>query len=100
MCDVRIKEYGGNVNIELDGGGKVDFGVPQQRWHPGEDPAVMQTARFAGQTVMAITDDAGAFDLHFLGFKTGGFKTIDDAKKAAPEFTRKVFARLSSLIAD
>lgn len=57
----------------------------------------MQTARFGGQEMMAITDDAGAFDLHF---KTGGFPSIETAKQAAPEFARRVFARLSAMIAD
>ncbi|WP_232452605.1 hypothetical protein [Burkholderia ubonensis] len=47
--------------------------------------------------MMAITDDAGAFDLHF---KTGGFPSIETAKQAAPEFARRVFARLSAMIAD
>lgn len=60
----------------------------------------MQQARFAGQEVMAITDDAGAFDLHYLGFKTGGFKTIEEAKIAAPEFTRKVLVHMTNLIAN
>jgi hypothetical protein len=85
------------MHIEIDGSGKVNLSVPQQKWGGGT-PGVMQQARFAGQEVMAITDDAGAFDLHYLGFKTGGFKTIEEAKIAAPEFTRKVLAHMTSLI--
>lgn len=46
----------------------------------------------------AITDDAGAFDMLYLGYVTGGFQTIEAAKTAAPGFARQVFAHLSSLI--
>ncbi|KVR92324.1 hypothetical protein [Burkholderia vietnamiensis] len=90
------------MNLDIDGGGKIAFNVPQQRWIDpnGGDGSVMQTARFGGQEMMAITDDAGAFDLHFLHFKTGGFRSIEAAKHAAPEFARRVFARLSAMITD
>ncbi|RQR65675.1 hypothetical protein DIE18_04285 [Burkholderia sp. Bp9125] len=89
------------MNIEINGGGKVLFGAPQQRWHSqAGDGAVLQTARFAGQEMMAITDDAGGFELLYLGFKTGGFSTMEVAKQAAPAFARRVLARLSEMIAD
>jgi len=42
---------------------------------------------------MALADDAGAFDLSFLHFKTSGFPSIEAAKQAAPEFARRVLAR-------
>ncbi|WP_240691006.1 hypothetical protein [Burkholderia cepacia] len=90
------------MNLEIDDSGKVAFNGPQQRWVDpnGDDGSVLQVARFGGQEMMAITDDAGAFDLHFLHFKTGGFPSIDAAKQAAPEFARRVFARLTVMIAD
>ncbi|WP_199028850.1 hypothetical protein [Ralstonia sp. ASV6] len=90
------------MNIEIDGGGRVAFNAPQQRWVDpnGGDGRVIQMARFGGQEMMAITDDGGAFDLHFLHFKTGGFPTIEAAKQAAPEFARRVLARLAEMIAD
>lgn len=87
------------MELELSGGGRVMFGAPQQYWH-GNNPTVMQTSRFAGQEMMAITDDAGAFQLLYLGFQTGSFTTIEDAKKSAPALARKVLSRLSEMIAD
>ncbi|QMI49984.1 hypothetical protein [Burkholderia sp. MBR-1] len=90
------------MDLDIDGGGKIAFNAPQQRWIDpnGGDGSMMQTARFGGQEMMAVTDDAGAFDLHFLHFKTGGFPSIEAAKQAAPEFARRVFARLTAMIAD
>lgn len=49
---------------------------------------------------MAITDDAGAFELDYLGHIGSGFASIEDAKAAAPEFARAVLERLRNLIQD
>ena len=49
---------------------------------------------------MAITDDAGAFELDYLGRFGNGFASIEDAKAAAPEFARAVPERLRNLIQD
>ncbi len=77
------------MQIELDGGGTVVFGAPQMRWFdPKGDGSVMQICRMAGQDMTAITDDAGKFDLHYMHFKTGGFRSMDEAKNAAPEFAK------------
>ncbi len=84
------------MTIELHAGGRVQFLGPQQRWDAGpsdESKGVLETALFAGQRMMAITDDAGGFELHYLGFATGGFRTMDIAKHAAPEFARRVLRR-------
>lgn len=90
------------MNIEIDGGGKIAFNASQQRWvdPTGDDGRARQTAQFGGQEMMAIIDDAGAFDLHYLHFKTGGFPTIELAKQAAPGFARRVVARLVEMISD
>lgn len=85
------------MSIELDAGGRLTIEAPQQRWSAG--PAG-EAALFAGQTMVAVPDGAGGFDLHYLGFMTTGFKTIDIAKLAAPEFARRVLARMSAMIAD
>lgn len=85
------------MQISLHGGGKVLMASPQQRWH-GDNPEVAQFARFAGQDMTAITDDAGAFVLTYLGYQTGGFQSIEAAKSAAPEFARQVLAHMSNLI--
>lgn len=82
------------MNIELDGGGKVKMACVQKQWHGN---AIMQIARFAGEEVMAIDDDAGGFSLHYLGFTTGGFTSIDDAKSAAPCFVKAVLTRMIDL---
>ena len=70
---------------------------PQQVWF-GNEPHLMQTARFAGQEMLAISDDAGAFELDYLGHVAGGFSSIEDAKAAAPVFARAVLERLRNLI--
>jgi len=60
----------------------------------------MQTSVFAGLKMVAITDDAGAFDLHYLNHKTCGFASMEAAKQAAPAFAREVLAYLSAKIND
>lgn len=50
--------------------------------------------------MMATTDDAGAFELDYLGHIGSGFASIEDAKSAAPEFARAVLERLRNLIQD
>jgi hypothetical protein len=87
------------MKVELDAAGRLNFRVPQQMWF-GDDPHMMQSARFAGHEMMAVTDDQGSFDLHYLNFQMGGFKSIDEAKQAAPAFARKVLARMVEMIAD
>lgn len=72
---------------------------PQQVWW-GDSPEVMQIARFAGQEMIAITDDSGGFELDYLGHIATRFASIEDAKSAAPEFARAVLERLRSLIQD
>lgn len=78
---------------------KLQHAAKQQTWH-GDEPGVMQTANFAGQQMVAITDDAGAFDLMYLGFETKGFESMDSAKAAAPKFARQVLSHLSELVTD
>ncbi|MGO3743813.1 MAG: hypothetical protein ACTJG9_00335 [Alcaligenes aquatilis] len=46
------------MTIELDGGRKVKMACVQKQWHAN---AIMQIARFAGEEIMAINDDAGGF---------------------------------------
>lgn len=88
------------MHIELNGNGRQAFIGPQQRWVAFSGLNDLQTARFAGQEMMAITDDAGGFELHYLNFKAGGFTSLAAAKQAAPEFAKRVLARLSEMIAD
>ncbi len=92
--EIRFMED--KMKIRLDGAGKLAMAAPQQLWR-GEDE-VMQTAVFAGHEVMAITDDAGRFDLHYLGFMTGSFASIEDAKISAPAFAKAVLAHMTELI--
>lgn len=83
------------MQIELDGGGKVKMSAAQKQWRGNE---VMQTAVFAGQEVMAITDDAGAFDLHYLGFTTAGLASLEEAKASAPAFIKAVLVHMTTMI--
>ncbi|MCK9709869.1 hypothetical protein [Pseudomonas syringae] len=87
------------MQIKVREGDVFPLNRPQQVWW-GDNPEVMQVARFAGQEMMAITDDAGAFELDYLGHIGSGFATIDDAKAAAPDFARAVLERLHNLIQD
>jgi hypothetical protein len=69
------------------------------KWfNSNDDGSIMQVCKMAGQEMTAITDDAGAFDLHFMHFKTGGFLSIEEAKNAAPEFARLVLNHLLSML--
>ncbi len=87
------------MDIKIDGGGQVVFGVPAFFWRdPSGDGSLMQVCKVAGQDMMAITDDAGGFDLHYMHFKTGGFRSMTEAKAAAPEFAKKVLNHLLTLI--
>lgn len=86
------------MKLEVNGGGKVAFGIPPMNWvDPKGDGSVIQFCRVAGQEMMAITDDAGKFDLHYLNFKTSGFITMEAAKQAAPEFARLVLRHMIEL---
>jgi hypothetical protein len=89
------------MKIEIGPGGKLLFDA-EQRWHAteGGSPEVMQLARFAGQEVMAITDDQGGFQLHYLGFQASGFYAMESAIAAAPEFARRVLLRMLELVAE
>nr|WP_234288219.1 hypothetical protein [Pseudomonas fluorescens] len=50
------------MQIKVREGGVFPLNRSQQVWW-GDSPEMMQVARFAGHEMMAIADDAGAFDL-------------------------------------
>ena len=79
------------MDIRLHAGGKFVMGGPQQKWNGDE---IMQTSLFAGHEMIAITDDAGAYDLLYLHFKQAGFETMEAAKTAAPEFAQAVLKKM------
>jgi len=87
------------MEIKVREGSVFPLNWPQQVRH-GDKPQAMQIARFAGQGMMAITDDAGAFELDYLVHISSGFASMEDAKAGAPEFTRAVLERLRNLIQD
>jgi len=87
------------MQIKVREGEVFPLNRPQQVWW-GDSPEVMQIARFAGQEMMAITDDAGAFELDYLGHIASSYTSIEEAKTAAPEFARAVLDRLRNLIQD
>ncbi|SOZ73341.1 hypothetical protein CBM2626_U40007 [Cupriavidus taiwanensis] len=58
--------------------------APQQRWHGGSP--VAHYARFAGQDMTAITDDAGAFDLLYLGLGRAAFRPLMRRKQLRHSF--------------
>lgn len=89
---------GNAMQIAPHAGGKIQLARPQMVWLSLHSGGVMETALFAGHEVIAITDDAGGFDLTYLGFEACGFPTMEAAKAAAPEFAQQVLARMSKMI--
>ena len=87
------------MRVKVREGDMFPLNRSQQVWW-GDSPQVMQVARFAGLEMMAITDDAGGFELDYLGHIGSEFASIEDAKAAAPEFARTVLDRLRNLIQD
>jgi len=85
------------MQIKVRDGSIFPLHHPQQVWI-GYAPEVMQTASFAGQEMVAITDVAGSYELEYLGHKADGFSNIEDAKTAAPEFAIAVLERMLTLI--
>lgn len=71
----------------------------QQVWQ-GNKPDLRQVAAFAGQEMVAAASKAGAYELAYLGFTEGGFRSIAAAKSAAPGFAKRVLARMSAMIVD
>lgn len=88
------------MTIRLSSTGQMQLNRPQQEWHAGRggDPANMQVANFAGQELMAITDDNGGFELHYLGFTEGPYPSMDRAKEEAAKFALAVLDALKSKI--
>lgn len=73
---------------------------PQQLWR-GPDPEVMQYAKFAGQTMMAVRPsktNPDSYVLHFMGFVAVGFASMAEAKESAPIFAKEVLAYLAGTI--
>lgn len=84
------------MQIQLDGAGNVRMAAPQQLWSDGDE---LQTAYFAGESLMAVIDESG-FCLNYLGYKVAGFGSMEEAKQAAPEFARKVLVHKAGLITE
>ncbi len=78
--------------------------APQQVWRGSDkgdaDHDVMQRALFAGQEMLAIQESEApdGFGLRYLGFKASGFRSMDAAKQAAPEFAGRVLNRMASMV--
>lgn len=95
---------GSTMNIQPSAGGKLSLEAPQQVWRgSGRDDVdndVMQSALFAGQEMIAIKESEApnGFGLRFLGFKSSGFRAMDTAKQAAPEFARRVLNRMADMV--
>lgn len=82
--------------MEINPEGRALYSVAQERWSEVTD--TVQTARFAGQSMLVSYGTHGDFLLSYLGFDLGGFKSMDEAKAAAPAFARKVLIRLVDMI--
>lgn len=89
------------MTIRVSSTGQMQFDRPRQEWHAGRggNPATMQVANFAGQELMAITDDNGGFELHYLGFTEGPYPSMDRANAEAAKFALAILDALKSKIA-
>lgn len=88
------------MSIRVSAAGQMQLDRPQQEWRTSltGDPSIMQIANFAGQELIAITDDKGGFDLEYLGFTEGPYPTMDRAKAEAPKFALAVLEVMKSKI--
>lgn len=73
----------------------LKLGEPQKVWVGGRDA---QMAYFSGHEMLAQLDETSAYSLEYLGYTSGLFKTMADAKEGAPDFAKKVLERLRDLI--
>lgn len=83
------------MKVKTGAGGVATVNAPQQQWHGDE---IMQTALFAGQRMIAITDDDDGFILIYLDFESDKFTTIEQAKENAPVFYQAVLQHMGSLV--
>lgn len=97
FTDKRVREEDAAIfaairgyTIEPHAGGQVFLSRPQQQWRFTDESKLMATALFAGHKIEAITDDAGAFDLLYLGFQAKGFATMAEALEASTSFAQGV----------
>ena len=88
-----------SMKIELMESSKKLAEQPQQEWFDNSVPG-SHTALFAGNDMSLQHERDGRFHLYYLGYAARDFATAVAAKKAAPEFARRVLARLSDMIAD
>ncbi|WP_321920149.1 hypothetical protein [Paraburkholderia tropica] len=87
------------MKIELMDSSKNLAEQPQQQWFGNSAPG-LYTALFAGNDMSLQHERDGRFHLYYLGYAAHDFASAEAAKKAAPEFARRVLARLSDMIAD
>jgi hypothetical protein len=91
------------MEIQINGSSLLSLRALQQqwRWADGDKQGcLMQVARFAGSEMTAIMDDHGGFELMYLHFITGGFKTMEEAKAAGPQFARLCLQTMTELVYD
>jgi hypothetical protein len=91
------------MNILTSVSGKMNIEeVIQQKWI-GFKPEIMQTAIFAGQELILVQksdEEPNLYELHYLGFKVTDIEGVDNAKKQASEFTKKVLLKMTEIISD
>ncbi|WP_434113524.1 hypothetical protein [Paraburkholderia caffeinilytica] len=87
------------MKIELMDSSKKLAEQPQQEWF-GDSAPGLYTALFAGNDMSLQHERDGHFHLYYPGYAAHDFASAEAAKKAAPEFARRVLARPSDMIAD
>lgn len=74
---------------------------PQQQWSTGSN--LESWALFAGHEMFAemVSDSKpeASFILRYMGFETGPFSSLMDAKNAGPNFARQVLSHMHDVIA-
>lgn len=66
----------------------------------GDDPEVMQRRLFSGREMIAVKvdDNQNEYKLSYLGFRAGGFFSMEQAKGKAGEFAKAVLMGMVDLI--
>lgn len=84
------------MEVRVGSGGIVNFNALQQQWHGGS--LLMQSALFAGHTMIVLTDDNGGFKLHYLDCESEQFSSMEEAKTSASEFAVAVLEYMIQFI--
>lgn len=86
---------GGDVEVKLNVIGMVLLQKQQGDW---KGRGSIKTALFVGREMMVAPNPKWQFELHYLGFCSGEYDSLESAQAAAPDFARAVLLRMTELV--